>query len=187
MKIIKRKPKQKGFTLIELLLIVGFISIASIGIYSTAKLAVNTRSAAVEATHLKALGDVLVNSYGIAGDYSLVTTNTVAQNPSMLPNGMVDSNSGNLVNEFGGTIQVQPAPDLINMAGTPLHGFTIIDQNIDAKACIKVVTNAEGMFTQIQVNNQVVQPVFGQVNPDALAVYCSQNDMASISFTYYGF
>lgn len=133
MKIIQRKLG-KGFTLLETLLVVGFISLACIGLYTTAKFANTLINANLEASRLKALGDVLVGSYGVIGDYSTLTTAVVASNPSLLPTGMVDSSTGNLVNEFGGTIQIQQAPALTNLSGVVLQGFTIVDNDIDQKS-----------------------------------------------------
>lgn len=181
---ITRKPK--GFTLIEILLAVGFISLASVVTYQVAKNVSTGWDAEAEGRNLVALSQTLIDTFGVAGIYTGVTTANVASHAEILPNGMADPTGTYLVNKWGGNILVNPAPDFTNSSGTVVHGFTVTDQQVPTKACARVVTKLSSMYDSISINNQSVKSM-GQLSADPLkiAVYCAQSDSIEIELSAY--
>lgn len=180
MKFLNLNRKQKnGFTLIEILLVVGFIAIAGIGVYSVySKVQINS-AANTEARNIDAL------RAGIKGLFAPVSStaglgNLVINNASITPQPMRNAAADGIVNSFGGVVTVASA-------GNPTAGdsFTITYNGVPSAACTKLVTGTGSQFEGVTVAGNVVKAYGANTQVDVVAAtaQCGSGDTVTIVFT----
>lgn len=135
MKIISRK-RSKGFTLVEILLVVGFIALASIGIYAVYNKVATTQKASETARGLLLIKNGINELFAGQINYDGVS-NQVVINARIAPPSWING-SGELVHPFGGAINIGWGG-----AGNALQ-ITLSD--VPDEACIKVVTSVASHF-----------------------------------------
>ncbi len=169
MKILKRK-KGQGFTLIELLLVVGFIALASIGIYLIYHKVSQGNQANTEARNLDTIRAGIKNLYGASSNFATVT-NTVVNNAHITPDNMLTSgNIGAITNSFGGAVNITPT----SLGAGTNNAFTIDYPNVPDAICVKLVSTDGSNFDQVSINGTVVK-AFGTntLDPGTVAADCN--------------
>ena len=174
MKFNFRKNK-KGFTLVEILLVVGFIAIASIGIYVVYAKVNSSGQANAEARNLDVIRAGIKNLYGANKNYSTLT-NTVVNSAGITPDAM-NRGAGSIVNTFGGAVTVQTAT--IGTAGLANNGFTILYKNVPPDVCAKLAPTAGAQFDTLTVGTSQAK-VYGDptVKPELIATGCAAGGQA---------
>lgn len=180
MKLFKNKKQNKGFTLVEILLVVGFIALAGIGIYTIyAKVQVSNQ-ANTESRNLDTLRAGVKSLYGGRPNFNGVSA-TVANNARVTPDNMrTAGNAALITNSFGGTVLI---------AATPLNaiadaGFRITYPQVPSAVCSKLVTSAGVQFSQVTVNGVVVKAygVNAPIDVAAATTNCNAVDNPTILF-----
>jgi type II secretory pathway pseudopilin PulG len=175
--------RTKGYTLIEILLVTGFVSVASIGVYTIFNKAKDISIANNEAKIVEHFRTEIARMYENSPSY-LGLDNAAVNAAKVTPTNMTTANPNEIVNKFGGAINITP----INYASIANSGFRITYPNIRISSCPHMALSLMGGFNSISVNGTVVKNYGdGTINPGALATACSNaNDAigATINFDY---
>jgi type II secretory pathway pseudopilin PulG len=172
MKILKRK-KGQGFTLIELLLVVGFIALASIGIYLIYHKVSQGNQANTEARNLDTIRAGIKNLYGATSNFATLTNNVV-NNAHITPDNMLTTgNAGSITNSFGGAVNITPA----SLGSGTNNGFEIDYPNVPDAICVKLVSTDGANFDKVVVAGTTVK-AFGTntMDPGTVASACNQGN-----------
>lgn len=150
MKFLKRN--KKGFTLVEILLVVGFIALAGIGIYTVYTKVQNSNAALQEGKNLDTIRAGVKNLYGGTQNYTGLK-NSVVNDARATPDAMRAVNpytagDNNINNSFGGTVTILPKTV---GAGGANNGFYVAYANVPGSVCAKLVTGAGTAWDQINV------------------------------------
>ena len=176
---MKLKTKNKGFTLVEILLVVGFIALASIGIYAVYNKVTTTSKANQENTNLQTLKTGIKQLYGNQGNFTGLTE-TVIRNSRLAPQQMNTGTAGGLINMFGGAVTIAP------LAFGSFNGFRITSNNVPGDVCVKLVATASGTFEQITANGTIVKPigVNNPPNPATVTTACNADTVTMLFDSY---
>ncbi len=178
MKLNLRK-KNKGFTLVEILLVVGFIALASIGIYAVYNKVTTTSKANQENNNLQTLKTGIKQLFGNQGNFTGLTE-TVIRNSRLAPQQMNTGAAGGLINMFGGTVTI--APQLFGS----FNGFRITSNSVPGDVCVKLVATASGTFEQITANGTIVKPIGSNnpINPATVTTACNADTVTMLFDSY---
>lgn len=180
MKLFKNKKQDKGFTLVEILLVVGFIALAGIGIYTIYSKVQVSNQANTESRNLDTLRAGVKSLYGGRPNFTGLT-NTVANQARVTPDSMrTPASDTAITNTFGGAVDVL-ATSLNGSAGS---GFSITYPVVPSAVCTKLVTSAGVQFNQVTVDGTVVKK-FGVNDPidvATVATTCNAKDVNKIIF-----
>lgn len=146
MKLNLRK-KNKGFTLVEILLVVGFIALASIGIYAVYNKVQSQSKANGMSTDIQTLRAGIKNLYGGNTNYGTLT-NTVIENARIAPSTILTGTAGTFQNAFGGTLVVTPTT---LAGGAANNGFAITVNQLPGDVCTKLLAAVGPSFEQVGV------------------------------------
>lgn len=187
MKLFKLNKKKiaRGFTLIEVLLVVGFIALASIGVYVVYNKVQTGNAANTEARNVDALRAGVKNIYGGSTSYNGLT-NTVALNARIVPDNMRTSGSTTAItNSFGGTVTLGTVTFGTGAAAN--NAFTIQYAGVPIDVCAKLVTTAGAGFNRVQVNGTEVKSTItatgNELNVATTASSCNQDAGNTLIFT----
>jgi len=149
------KKKMRGFTLIEVLLVVGFIALASIGVYITYNKVQSGNAANTESRNIDTIRAGIKNIYGGSTNYKDLS-NQVALQARIVPDNMrtADSNTA-ITNSFGGAVVI--ATTRFPGAGAENNAFTITYDGVPIDVCAKLATGAGAGFNLVTVNGTVVK------------------------------
>ena len=177
MKLLKRK--NKGFTLVEILLVVGFIALAGIGIYTIYSKVQVSNQANTESRNLDTLRAGIKSMYGGNPNFTGLG-NTVANQSRLTPDSMRNPAAANeIINSFGGQVLIAP----VSLGGGTNNGFRITYPEVPGAVCSKLVTSAGGQFNQVTVAGTVVKTFGTSVPIDVAATALSCNaDTVQILF-----
>lgn len=173
MKFLKRNSK-KGFTLVEILLVVGFIALAGIGIYTVYTKVQMSNAALTEGKNLDTLRAGVKNLYGGTQNYTGLT-GAVLNDARVTPDSMRKVNPYtaadiNINNTFGGAVTVLP----LALGGGANNGFQVTYPKIPGAVCAKLVTGAGAAWDQISVGGTVVKKFgTGSLDVPNLATACA--------------
>lgn len=155
MKFLKRSNK-KGFTLVEILLVVGFIALAGIGIYTVYSKVQMSNAALTEGKNLDTLRAGAKSLYGGTQTYATVT-NAVLNDSRVTPDSMriipYTAGSSSILNTFGGAVTVLP----VSLGGGTSNGFEVTYPNIPGAVCAKLVAGSGSAWDQIKVGTTTVK------------------------------
>lgn len=171
--MIKNKNK-KGFTLVEILLVVGFIALAGIGIYTVFGKTNTSNKALQESRNINVLKAGIKNIYGGSQGYAGLS-NSVLNDSRTTPDSMrqvpYSSPDSTITNMFGGPVLVIPT----SLGGSGLNnGFRISYSKVPGDVCSKLVTMVEKNIEQITVNGNIVKAYgTGSLNVPVLATNCA--------------
>lgn len=170
---MKYKSK-KGFTLVEILLVVGFIALASLGIYLVYAKVNFSNLALEESRNINLIKAGIKNLYGGSQGYTSLS-NTVLNDARVTPESMrtvpYTSPDSTITNLFGGAVLVTPT--ILGGAGLN-NGFRISYPRIPGAVCAKLVTMMDKNIDQITVNSIVVKAYgTGNLNVVQLATACA--------------
>ena len=178
MKLNLRK-KNKGFTLVEILLVVGFIALASIGIYAVYNKAITTGKANQENTNLQTIRAGINNLFGNQKDYADVSEDVV-RNARISPPSM-HTGAYALTNLFGGRVIIRE--ETIGVK----KGFSIESQRVPTDVCIKLGAMAGASFERIQIASAIVKEPGYKPDPEKIVVQCSEDDMSYVNMKFYSY
>jgi type II secretory pathway pseudopilin PulG len=150
------KNKKNGFTLVEILLVVGFIALAGIGIYTIYSKVQSSSTASIEAKNISLLKAGVKNLYGGSVSYAGIN-NGVLNDGRITPDNMrvvpyVTSDTG-INNSFGGVVNVT----VMSLGGGTNNGFRISYAKVPGEICPKIVAAAEKDFEQITVSGTLIK------------------------------
>lgn len=176
------KNSKKGFTLVEILLVVGFIAIASIGIYVVYQKVDAGGKANTESRNLDTIRAGVKNLYATAGNYAgLVQANVVSA--QLVPESMVQPDAS-LRNTFGGTVTI--APSGTDALGN--GGFDITYPNVPTAVCIKLAPNAAAQFDRLLIGSTLIKsPAQQAINPADIVTGCTSAANVNMVFSSYWF
>lgn len=166
------KTRSKGFTLVEILLVVGFIALASIGIYAVYNKVATTQKVSETARGILAIKTGIEALYGNQSNYTGLT-NSVVINGRIAPPSMI--NGGNLVHPFGGTINVFSV-------GRTLYLHLV---NIPDEACSKLLASTFQNWTDIQLGGAMIGTRDGggnQLDWGYLQEACNESETVELYF-----
>lgn len=156
MKLLKinKKKVARGFTLVEVLLVVGFIALASIGVYIVYNKVQTGNAANTEARNIDTLRAGVKNIYGGSTNYNGLTTQ-VALDARIVPDSMrtTATGAGAITNSFGGQVTLASAP----FNGVADTAFAITYNNVPGDVCSKLTTTAGAGFNIVTVNGSSVK------------------------------
>ncbi len=170
--------KNRGFTLVEVLLVVGFVALASIGIYAVYNKISTSYKASETSRQVLLIIDGVKNLYGNQNTYGGLS-NSVVINSRMLPSSMVDG--ATITDKFGNEITVRPT----SYGGVLNNVITIELTSVPPEACAKIAPLVSQSVEGISVNGDgmvKMMPGYG-LNLSRLLLRCSANeDGADMSF-----
>ena len=181
MTLLKKKKASKGFTLVEILLVVGFIALAGIGIYTIYAKVQISNQANQESRNLDTLRAGIKSLYASRPNFTGVS-NLVSNNARVTPDNMRTSVDTEIVNSFGGTVTVEPVK--LGTGSNNDNGVRIIYEAVPSAVCSKLVASAGVQFNSVSVDETEVKK-FG--SNDALDVAtavatCNANDVVKLYF-----
>lgn len=157
MKLLKinKKKVARGFTLVEVLLVVGFIALASIGVYVVYNKVQTGNAANTESRNIDTVRAGIKNIYGGSTNYNGLTE-TIALNARIVPDTMrsTASQGGTIQNSFGGTVTIASATF---GSGVADNAFAITYNNVPLDVCAKLTTSAGVGFNKVTVNGTTVK------------------------------
>jgi prepilin-type N-terminal cleavage/methylation domain-containing protein len=171
---LKRKTKNRGFTLIEILLVVGFISLAGIGIYTVYSKVQMSNAALTEGKNLDTIKAGVKSLYGGSQNYAGIS-NTVLNDARITPDSMRPipyvAGSGSITNSFGGAVTVSS----VGLNGSN-NGFRITYLQVPGAVCSKLVSGAGTNWDQINVGTTQVKTFgTGNLNIATAATACASD------------
>lgn len=175
MKFLKRN-KTKGFTLVEILLVVGFIALAGIGIYTVYTKVQMSNAALSEGKNLDSIRAGVKNLFGGSQNYTGLT-NIVLNDARITPDSMrpipYTQGSNSITNSFGGAVSV--VPQALGTGGATNNGFRVTYANVPGAVCAKLVTGAGTGWDAIGVGaaNNVKAFGTGRIDVATLANACA--------------
>lgn len=187
---IKQSLRAKGFTLIELLIAVGFIAVASAGVYYIYNKVKSSQDANTEARNLDAIRAGIKNLYASSNTFGSPNevTNLFANQARITPDGMRDSATtgtanATIKNKFGGSVTIAPAT---LGGGNANNAFSIEYQRVPGEVCVKLVTSAGAQFDRVTVGTTDTKQ-FGSniVNPVTTATACNGDTGQGVTITFY--
>jgi type II secretory pathway pseudopilin PulG len=187
MKILKiNKKNKKGFTLVEILLVVGFIALAGIGIYTVYTKVQMSNAALTEAKNLDTMRAGIKNLFGGNQNYNGLS-NLVINQARITPDSMraipYSATDANITNSFGGTVTVTP---VTLGSGSANNGFRIQYDKVPGAVCAKLVGGAGASWDAIGVGAVNNVKVFGtgQINIATLTAQCATDTGNGISLYF---
>jgi type II secretory pathway pseudopilin PulG len=168
---------ENGFTLIEILLIVGFIGVASSGIYTTYKKSSIAAQVDQEAKNIRTIQDGILGIY--ANDRTFQNLdNTLVNNSNVAPNSMRDGTAAGIRHIFGSNVII--STKATNRANDTM---VITYNNIPSDYCSKLVTEVKDKFDQVLVNNTSVRDNgIDNTNVGLLPALCNANANSTLAF-----
>lgn len=181
MTLLKKKKASKGFTLVEILLVVGFIALAGIGIYTIYAKVQISNQANQESRNLDTLRAGVKSLYASRPNFTGIT-NLVANNARVTPDNMRTEVATEIVNSFGGTVTVEPVT--LGTGGNANNGVRIIYEAVPSAVCSKLVASAGVQFNSVKVDGTEVKEFASNAALDvATAVAsCNANDTVVLWF-----
>lgn len=148
------EKKSKGFTLIEILLVVGFIALASVGVYTIYSKVQVSNNANAESRNLDLIRAGIKTLYASQTNYGTapnVLSNILINQARIVPENMNGGLTGgaDINNSFGGTVVVSPTT--LGTGATGNNGFRIAYQRVPAAVCMKLAAAAGAQFDQVSI------------------------------------
>lgn len=174
------KRKNKGFTLVETLLVVGFVALASVGVYVIFNKAQAINVANDEAILLNGFKKDIEESYNGAPTYAGLDNISLNTN-RITPLQLRDDTAGNIVNRFGGNVTVSP----IAYGGVPNVGFRINYPGVSKSSCPILAMNSLNDFDIIIVNGSTIKGIgVNNISPSALTSACSSGSASASTLEF---
>lgn len=154
----------RGFTLIEMLLVLGILSILTVGSLIGYHVYSQRQSELLATQDTRDLALRLSSTYGQSGSFEGLTSANLIQG-KMVPHNL-GVQGGTIKNSWGGTVDVQSAdPDDLS--------YAITWSKVPAGACAQMVSHLSGDFSDISVNGVNVTNSTSAVEPGQIAKNCA--------------
>ncbi len=182
-----RKKNTKGFTLIEILLVVGFIALASVGVYTIYNKVQVSNQANAESRNIDLMRAGVKSLYGSQTNFGTIS-NTVVNQARITPENMRDT-AGDVTlifNSFGGAVTV--APGTLG-SGATNNAFVIQYDAVPAAVCIKLASSAAAQFDQVAIGSDIdTDPIktYGLTAIDVVNItaLCNADDGSGVSMFF---
>ena len=183
MRITKNKRKA-GFTLVEILLVVGFIALAGIGIYTIYTKVQMSNSALTEGKNIETIKVGVKNLFGGTRNYTGLN-NMVVNDARVTPDSMraIPYKSGDdaINNIFGGLVTVAPAV----LGGGNNNAFSVQYDKVPGAICSKLITGAGASWDQIVAGGQLVKSFgTGEMLIGSVAQACSLDGGTGVTIIF---
>ena len=187
MKILK-KNKRAGFTLVEILLVVGFIALAGIGIYTVYSKVQMSNAALTEAKNMDTLRAGIKNLYGGRKNYTGLT-NSVVNDARITPDSMravpYIAGDGNITNSFGGFVNIYAWTSL---GGAPDNQLVVTYEKVPGAVCSKLIAGAGAGWEVIDVvgtSPEVKRFGSSYIDIPLLATACAKDTGGGLTIRFY--
>lgn len=175
---------KKGFTLVEILLVVGFIALAGIGIYTVYAKVQMGNAALQEGKNLDTIRAGVKNLYGSSTNYTGIA-NTILNDARVTPDPMravpYVAADANITNSFGGAVTVA----VQNLGAGTNNGFRVTYPSVPGAVCAKLVTGAGSGWDQIRVDATTVKAFgTGTLVVATLATACAADTGNGVTLTF---
>lgn len=177
--------RKSGFTLVEILLVVGFIALAGIGIYTVYGKVQMSNSALQEGRNLDTIRAGTKALFGGSSSFTGVT-NSVLNDARITPDSMrkipYTAGDSTITNSFGGSVSVVP----ISLGGGAINnGISVTYQKVPGAVCAKLVTGAGTGWDQVTVGATKVKSYgTGNLNVANLASQCATDTGNGVTITF---
>jgi type II secretory pathway pseudopilin PulG len=163
-----KTKNEKGYSLVEVLLVIGFVMIATTGIYTTYNKAAARQVANQDATLLAQFKRDILTEYESSATYVGIS-NTTLNNNKITPIKMRNNNVTDIINSYGGTVDVSAITHLL----IPGLGFRITTNNVSTISCPTLAVSLGETFDRITINGTVAK-TYGSsgTEPDVAASAC---------------
>lgn len=170
--------------MVEILLVVGFIALAGIGIYTVYSKVQMSNAALQEAKNLDTIKAGVKNLFGSSSTYAGIA-NKVLNDGRVTPDTMraIPYVAGDTAvhNSFGGAVTVTA----INLAAGTNNGFRVTYPQVPGAVCSKLVTGAGASWDQITVAGAIVKTYgTGSLNVGTLATQCAADTGNGITILF---
>jgi prepilin-type N-terminal cleavage/methylation domain-containing protein len=180
---------RKGFTLIELLLVVGFISLAGIGIYTIYNKVQASNTALTEAKNLEVLRTGMKMLYGSSQNYTGLN-NSVLNDARITPDSMrkipYTSGDGSITTSYGGSVWVTPSLGASNR----FDHVWIQYSSVPGDVCVKFVAAVTLSWERVYVGYSTLQSVNSAANAPIdsvkLATACAGDTGSGVTIAFLG-
>jgi type II secretory pathway pseudopilin PulG len=179
------KKQSKGFTLIEILLVVGFIALASVGVYTIYNKVQISNNANAESRNIDLIRSGVKSLYASQTNYGAAAANlnTILNNARIVPEVMNGGQTGtaNITNSFGGAVTVT----VVGLNGGTNNAFRITYAQVPAAVCTKLAASAAAQFDAVTAGGSNVK-TFGvnQIDVAALTAGCNTDAGAGVTMTF---
>jgi len=173
------KKKNKGFTLIEILLVVGFIALASVGVYTIYSKVQVSNNANAESRNIDLIRAGIKSLYASQTNYNALTP-TIVNNARITPENM-KLTAATIGNSFGGSVDIAP----IGVNGGANNGFRITYDKVPGPVCTKLASAAAAQFDAVTAGGSAVK-VFGvnSINVANLTTGCNSDTGAGVTMQF---
>ncbi len=178
-----KKKKSKGFTLVEILLVVGFIALAGIGIYTIYSKVQISNQANQESRNLDTLRAGVKSLYASRPNF-IGVNNTVANQARVTPDNMRTETITEIINSFGGNVEVSP----VGLGGGTNNGFVIQYDDVPGAVCTKLATSAGVQFNSVSIgaaNPAGTVKVFASNEPIDVALATQECNVDTVTMYFY--
>lgn len=145
--------KNKGFTLVEILLVVGFISLASIGIYTIYSKVQISNQANIEARNIDTIRSGIKSLYGGRSNYSGLSESVINKARITPDNMKTPLQDNKITSSFGGLVMI----GVTSLGAGSYNGFSIVYYDVPSAVCSKLVTSSGIQFDKIFVESVLVK------------------------------
>lgn len=184
------KKNKKGFSLIEMLLVIGVLSVLLIAAFvvyprvqESSKVSQEVKNIAMIKAGVANYFEQQGSNYTSLGEASTKEGNLFANRARLIPESMNggDYNTSALRHSFGGEVWIS--------ATTNAHegyaaGRTLVIRYTDvpSSACIKLVTEASGLFVKINVEEANTVLSKGNLSLDKMVSACNSKELVRLVF-----
>lgn len=173
-----KNKKEKGFTLVEILLVVGFIALASIGIYAVYNKIATNHKANETVTQINTIVSGIRTLYASQQRF-LSLSNDVVIKGRIAPLNMISD--GTLIDKFGNEVLVYAT----SYGGGLANVITIEMNDVPSDACVKIAPVLKDSVDSISVNNDGFVKLMGYgLNITRLTTRCGASDGAQMRFYF---
>lgn len=176
------RAHQQGVSLMELLLVAGVIAAGTAIVFNVYQNVNAASKVDAEGESLRALTKNILDSYSASADYSSLTTERAIED-GLFPTTMMSDGTGEPTSIWGKPVRVV-ATD-INRDGASLEnwGFVIAYDDVPAKACVDLISQAGPEFNDIRVEGTSIG-VGANLNVTQMGQLCNRATGADVQFVF---
>lgn len=175
------QKKKKGFTLIEILLVVGFIALAGLGVYTVYEKVSLANAVESELRNFKIIHAGIKSLYSNNNYDGL--TNEVANYAKIIPDSMKTVLDSQIKHSFNGTVYIHSA----TYNNVPLSVFTIYYFSVPSNVCTQIGVYGNRNSVHTSIGSVILKDKATGVdnaNVSTISAACKASNSSSIYFLY---
>lgn len=173
---------QRGISLLELMLVAGAIAVGSAIVYGVYQNVDAASKVNDESGRLRQVTQNILDAYSASEDYGNLTTQRALED-RLFPEAMVIDGGSEARSGWGTDVRVL-ATDVVREGQTlPNWGFVIAYDNVPAKACVDLISNAGRAFNDIRIEGVSVGSA-ASLDPARMGELCNRDGGADVQFVY---